>query len=73
MKGKDKTVVRPLELNKWHDLLVNVTGDELSVKIDGEPVGSFSSPGIAHSTKRLLRLSVPRNAVVDDVKIWQKK
>ncbi len=73
MKGKDKTVARPLELNKWHDLLVSVRGDELSVTIDGEHVGSFQSPGVAHPTKRLLRLSVPHNAVVDDVKIWQKK
>jgi len=37
-----------------------------------EPVGSFKSPGIAHPTKRLLCFAVPRNAVVDDVKIWQK-
>lgn len=73
MKGKDKTVIRPLELNKWHDLLVKAVGDELSVAIDGESVGSFRSPGIAHPTKKLLRLSVPRNAVVDDVKIWQKR
>jgi hypothetical protein len=73
LKGKIKTVVRPLELNKWHNLLVTVSGDELSMSIDDEPVASFRSSGIAHPTKRLLRLSVPRNAVVDDVKIWQKK
>ena len=72
LKGKDKTVARPLEIGKWHDLLVKVASDELSVTIDGESVGSFHSPGIAHPTKRLMRLSVPRNAVVDDVKIWQK-
>jgi len=42
------------------------------VTIDGTEVGRFSSPGIAHPTKRLLRLSVPRNAVVDDVKISRK-
>ncbi len=71
LKGKDKTVVRPLEIGKWHEMLVQVAGDELSVTIDGESVGSFHSPGIAHPTKRLLRLSVPRNAVVDDVKIWK--
>ena len=33
---------------------------------------SFRSPGIAHPTKRMLRFSVPRNAVVDDVKIYNK-
>ena len=73
IKGKEKAIPHPLETGKWHDLTVKILGEELSVTIDGQPVGSFSSPGIAHPTKRTLRLSVPRNAVVDDVKIWRKK
>jgi hypothetical protein len=73
IKGKEKTIPHPLETGKWHDLTVKITGDELSVTINGQPVGSFKSPGIAHPTKRTLRLAVPRNAVVDDVKIWRKK
>lgn len=32
----------------------------------------LASEGIAHPTKKTLRLSVPRNAVVDDLKIWRK-
>ena len=51
---------------------MKVAADELSVMIDGQPMGTFKSPGIAHPTKRMLRLAVPRNAVVDDVKIWRK-
>jgi hypothetical protein len=43
------------------------------VTIDGKIVGSFGSEGIAQPTKRLLRLAVPRNAVVDEVLIWRKK
>lgn len=73
LKGKQKAVTRAIEIGKWHDLLVKVAGDELSVTIDGQFVGSFKSPGIAHPTKRMLRLAVPRNAVVDDVKIWRKE
>jgi len=73
LKGKEKSVPNTLEVGKWHDLLVTVAGDLLSVSINGQPVGSFNSPGIAHPTKRTLRLAVPRNAVVDDVKIWRKK
>lgn len=71
--GKEKVFPRATATGEWHDLLVSVTGDEITVTIDGEEVGRFSSPGVAHPTKRLLRLSVPRNAVVDDVKIWRKK
>lgn len=73
IKGKEKAVPHLLETGKWHDLTVKVIGDELSVTISGQLVGSFKSPGITHPTKRTLRLAVPRNAVVDDVKIWRKK
>ena len=70
--GKSKSVPHATTTGKWHDLQVKMEGDELSVAIDGKAVGSFRSPGIAHPTKRMLRLSIPRNAVVDDVKIYRK-
>lgn len=73
IKGKQKAVAHNTTVGQWHDLLVRISGDELAVSVDGKPVGSFHSPGIAHPTKRMLRLAVPRNAVVDDVKIWQVK
>ncbi|MES2597992.1 MAG: hypothetical protein V4662_21845 [Verrucomicrobiota bacterium] len=73
MKDKNKSFPNELEVGKWHDLIVQISGDTLSATIDGKLVGSFSAPGIAHPTKRTLRLSVPRNVVVDDVKIWRKK
>ncbi len=72
MKGKDKPFPYRLEIGRWHDLVVTVAGDMLAVSIDGKPVGEFKSPGIGHSTKRMLRLSVPKQAVVDDVKIYRK-
>jgi hypothetical protein len=73
LKEKEKIIPFPTETGKWHDLLVTVEGDKLSVSIDGQSVGSFRSEGIAHPTKRTLRLAVPRNAAVDDVKIWRNK
>jgi hypothetical protein len=72
LAGKDKKIPATLALNQWHDLLVKISGDELSVTINGQVMGSLKSSGIAHPTKRMLRLAVPRNAVVDDVKIWRK-
>tara|TARA_R110002095_G_scaffold214531_1_gene206693 strand:- start:1195 stop:1923 length:729 start_codon:yes stop_codon:yes gene_type:complete len=72
LKTKTKRFPNKLETGKWYDLLVTVSGDTMTVSIDGKKVGSFSSEGIAHPTKRLLRLSVPRNAVVDDVKIYSR-
>jgi hypothetical protein len=72
LAGKSKSVPHPTELGKWHELQVKIEGDELSVTIDGQAAGEFRSPGITHPTKRMLRFAVPRNAVVDDVKIYRK-
>ncbi len=71
VKGKQKSVAQASAIGQWHDLQVKIAGDELSVVLDGKAVGTFKSPGIGHPTKKLLRLAVPRNAVVDDVKIWR--
>jgi hypothetical protein len=71
LKGKQKTVAQPSAIGQWHDLVVKIAGDEVAVTLDGKAVGAFKSPGFAHPTKKLLRLAVPRNAVVDDVKIWR--
>jgi hypothetical protein len=51
LAGKTKTVPHPTEIGQWHELQITIEGDALSVTIDGQPVGSFSSPGIAHPTK----------------------
>lgn len=72
LKTKTVTFPRKNEVGKWYDLLVEVQGMECTVSIDGEVVGSFKSEGFGHPTKRMLRLSVPKDAVVDDVKIWRK-
>lgn len=72
LKEKSKTVKHELEVGKWYTLCVTVKDETLSLQIDGETLTTFSSPGIAHPTKRTLRLAVARNAVVDDVKIFRK-
>ena len=72
LKTKQKKVPHKIELGKWHTLSVNISGQIMRVTIDGKKVGSFSSEGIAHPTKRLLRLSVPRQAVVDEVRIYSR-
>ncbi len=68
--SKRKTFPNTLETGKWHHLLVKITGDAVSVSINGKPAASLTSDGVAHPTKRLIRLSVPRQAWVDDVQIF---
>lgn len=68
--SKRKTFPNTLETGKWHHLLVTVTADTISISINGKSAASVASEGIAHPTKRLIRLSVPRQAWVDDVKVF---
>lgn len=72
LKTKSKRFPHKTKINTWHDLLVEIEDDEVTVTIDDTTIGSFQSEGIAHETKSLLRLSVPRQAIVDDVKIWSR-
>lgn len=58
-----------LATDEWHLVTITVKGELLSVSIDGEKIGELSSEGFAHATKRMLRIAVPKKAVVDDFKI----
>ncbi|MCA9051703.1 MAG: hypothetical protein KDA89_23355, partial [Planctomycetaceae bacterium] len=58
-----------LSTDEWHQLVVRIVGDTMTVQIDGHEAGTFQSPGIGHPTKSRLRLAVNRVAWVDDVKI----
>lgn len=69
MKEKTKTFPTKLAADTWHELSVTINGDVMSVMINGESIGEFTSEGIAHPTKRRLRLAVNKAAWVDDVKI----
>ena len=69
LKTKAKVFPRKLDLGKWHALVVKVEGETMTVSIDGEEVGSFTSEGIGHPTKSRLRLAVAREAWVDDLEI----
>ncbi len=70
LKAKTKRFPNELTTGSWHDLEVRIEGQTMIVAIDSQEVGSFTSEGIAHPTKRTLRVAVPKSAVVDDVKIY---
>lgn len=72
LKTKQTNIAHQLEVGQWYDLRVDIDGETMSVAINGKQVGSFTSEGIAHPTKRMLRLSVPREAVVDNVRIYAR-
>lgn len=63
----------PIAVNTWHALSVTILGDTMTAAIDGKSVGSFSSTGIAHETKQVLRLLVSNQVTIDDVKYYKLK
>ena len=73
LQDTQTVVKRKTAIDKWHELTVIVNGDEMSVSIDGEPVGDLTSPGIGHPTKQKLRLGVKQNAMIDDVIITRQR
>lgn len=73
LKTKSKRIPHRLQTGQWYSLVADINDDTLTVSIDGKEIGSFTSEGIAHPTKRMLRLSVPREAVVDDVEIYTRQ
>lgn len=73
LKTKTKSFKLDLKPNEWHTMSITVEGDKMSVKIDGQETGSFSSEGIAHPTKRMITLAVNKSADVDDVKVSKLK
>ncbi len=73
LKLKSKKVPNNVSLGKWYSLIIEIVNDKLIVFIDGKEVGSFSSNGIAHDKKGLLRILVPRKVTVDNLRVWKKK
>jgi hypothetical protein len=73
LKTKQKTFPNEITLNEWHSLSVTIVGDTMTATVDGKPIGSFSSPGIAHESKQVLRLLVSNKVTLDDVKYYKIK
>ena len=57
---KSKTFPTTVSLQDWHTLVTQTKGDEISVSIDGKPIGSFKSSGITHDHKTLVSLTTNR-------------
>lgn len=52
--------------DQWHELLVRTIGDTVTVKVDGEEIGTLKSEGIAHETKSVVSLTTNESDVEYD-------
>lgn len=57
LRSKNASFPVKLTLQDWHTLVAHTKGDQIEVSIDGKPVGSFKSEGVAHDTKTLVSLT----------------
>ncbi|MEN8693513.1 MAG: family 16 glycoside hydrolase [Akkermansiaceae bacterium] len=73
LKTKTKRFKNKIEPGKWHRLEITIIDDTMALSINGVQVGAFSSEGIAHPTKRTLRVAVPKKAIIDDIKVYALK
>lgn len=70
---KEKSFPIKLSADSWHDLKVVIDGPTMTVSIDGDECGAFTSEGIAHPTKSRLRLAVAKQAWVDDLTVHRNR
>jgi hypothetical protein len=67
---KNKSFPVKLSLTDWHTLVAQTKDDEITVSLDGTPVGSFKSEGVAHDHKTLVSLTtVQMDVQYDDFSI----
>ncbi|MCG6155187.1 hypothetical protein [Rubinisphaera margarita] len=59
-----------LEPDVWHEMEIVIEGDTCTATVDGKHSVTHQSPGYGHPVKRHVAFSVPKNAVIDDVRIW---
>ena len=71
--SKEKPVPIELSADKWHRLQVIIRGETMTVRIDDQNAGEFTSSGIGHASKSRIRLAVAKSAWVDDVAVYRIK
>lgn len=71
LAGRSATFPADVVKGKWHELVVEIVGDQIRVVLDGKAVGYLKSPGIAHATKSRFEFGVAgQGGVFDDLKVY---
>lgn len=72
--GRSFRAKATIDPNAWHQVTIEILGDQMRATFDGQPIGYLKSPGIAHETKSSFHFTVNGPGVLfDDVKIWKAK
>ena len=71
---KDKGAAFKVEadFSQWHQIRVEIVGDEMLVSIDGKPAGYLKSKGLDHATKNAIGFEVGgKSSGLKAMKIWE--
>jgi hypothetical protein len=69
LAGKSHVVDVDVKRKKWHSLRVKIVGSQMTVSLDGRPLGALTSDGIAHASKSDFGFTVlGRSVRFDDVR-----
>ncbi len=72
--GRGASANASISRDAWHDVTIEIKGDQMRVTLDGRPAGELKSPGIAHETKTSFHFTVNGPGVLfDDVRIWKAR
>jgi hypothetical protein len=72
--GRGSVTPHALEPGIWHQVSIEIIGDQMRVSLDDQPVGFLRSPGLAHETKSSFHFTVNGPGVLfDEVRIWSAR
>lgn len=72
--GRSSGVSMKVDPEKWHNVAIEIFGDQMRASLDGKAIGYLKSPGIAHETKSSFHFTVNGPGVLfDDVRIWKAR
>lgn len=72
LEGRGSSSPIKLEQKKWHEVVIEIVGDEMRVTLDGKEAGFLKSPGLAHEAKSSFHFTVNGPGVLfDELRIWK--
>src|SRR5258708_26510513 len=72
IKDKSAAFKVDADLSQWHQIRVEIVGDEMLVSIDGKPAGYLKSQGLDHATKNAIGFEVAgKSSSLKAMKVWE--
>lgn len=72
IKDKSAAFQAGADLAQWHQVRVEIVGDEILVSLDGKPTAFLKSEGIGHPTKNQMGFEISgQKCLIKAMKVWE--